>query len=55
MRTVVQSLTLVLLIAAAWAGGIRDVAAAEAKPLNVVLILADDFGWTDLACYGSEL
>jgi arylsulfatase A-like enzyme len=55
MRTVVQSLTLVLLLAAAWAGGIRHVAAAEAKPLNVVLILADDFGWTDLACYGSEL
>ena len=24
------------------------------KP-NVVLILADDFGWTDLACYGSKL
>jgi arylsulfatase A len=25
-----------------------------ARP-NVVLILADDFGWTDLACYGSKL
>ena len=25
-----------------------------AKP-NVVLILADDLGWTDLACYGSDL
>jgi arylsulfatase A-like enzyme len=23
--------------------------------LNVVLILADDLGWTDLACYGSDL
>src|SRR4249919_1145125 len=22
---------------------------------NIVLILADDFGWTDLACYGSKL
>ncbi len=22
---------------------------------NVVLVLADDFGWTDLACYGSDL
>ena len=29
-------------------------AAAPQKP-NVVLILADDFGWTDLACYGSDL
>ncbi|PYI80938.1 MAG: sulfatase, partial [Verrucomicrobia bacterium] len=29
--------------------------AAPAPKLNVVLILADDFGWTDLACYGSKL
>ena len=29
-------------------------AAALAKP-NVVLILADDLGWTDLACFGSDL
>jgi arylsulfatase A len=28
-------------------------AEAAAKP-NVILILADDFGWTDLACYGSD-
>jgi arylsulfatase A len=25
------------------------------RPPNVVLILADDLGWTDLACYGSDL
>ena len=29
-------------------------AAAPQKP-NVVLILADDLGWTDLACFGSDL
>lgn len=28
---------------------------AAAAPLNVVLILADDLGWTDLACFGSDL
>lgn len=26
-----------------------------ARPLNVVLIVADDLGWTDLGCYGSDL
>jgi arylsulfatase A len=29
-------------------------ASAAPKP-NVVLVLADDLGWTDLACYGSKL
>ena len=29
-------------------------AAAPTKP-NVVLVLADDLGWTDLSCYGSDL
>jgi len=29
--------------------------AAPKSPSNVILILADDLGWTDLSCYGSEL
>src|SRR5437773_2978879 len=32
----------------------RGNAASAAKP-NVVLMLADDLGWTDLACFGSDL
>lgn len=29
--------------------------AAEAKPPNVLVILADDLGYSDLGCYGSEI
>ena len=25
------------------------------KPPNVVLIMADDMGWSDLGCYGGEI
>ena len=44
-----RPLLLILLLFAAIAH-----AAAPATP-NVILILADDLGWTDLACYGSDL
>src|SRR5690242_10377081 len=30
------------------------VAAAAERPPNVILILIDDMGWTDLSCYGSK-
>jgi arylsulfatase A len=30
-------------------------ARAADPPANVVVVLADDLGWTDLACYGSDL
>src|SRR5437899_2441632 len=37
---------------AAMTGGAASLRAAKAPP-NFVFILADDFGWRDLACYGN--
>lgn len=32
-----------------------DAVAAESKPPNIIVILSDDMGFTDLGCYGSEI
>jgi len=32
-----------------------QVAFAASRPPNVVFILADDLGWSDLGCYGGDL
>jgi arylsulfatase A len=48
LRTLLLAV-LALLIGSAWM-----VRAAGPAKLNVVLILADDLGWTDLTCFGSK-
>lgn len=35
-------------------GETRPIAKVAAKPPNIIFILADDFGWADLHCYGSS-
>ena len=44
----------VMLLGALLALAVRPLPAAPSQP-NVILILADDLGWTDLHCYGSDL
>ena len=43
--------------AAAFIAPITDNANAASQPPrpNVVLIMADDMGWSDIGCYGSEI
>jgi arylsulfatase A-like enzyme len=48
-------LVTLLVFGVAASGGDNAAAAANPPPLNVVLIVADDLGWTDLGCYGSDL
>ena len=46
---------LVPLLALVMLGGVAENArAANAKP-NILFILADDLGWSDLGCYGADL
>ncbi len=38
-----------------WLMALTGVVAAEGKPPNIILILADDMGYSDLGCYGGEI
>jgi arylsulfatase A-like enzyme len=42
------------LLAAGVAHGADQPAAKASRPPNIIFILVDDYGWTDLSCYGSK-
>lgn len=52
-----RSLAILLVMAASIAINFSQVAAADEKPSkpNVILIVADDLGWSDLGCYGGDI
>jgi arylsulfatase len=49
------AIVVVLLICAAVGGHARRARAAEDNRPNVLIIMADDLGFSDLGCYGSEI
>src|SRR6267142_2821537 len=51
-RILMVLLPLIVIVSLIGIGISRATAATRA---NVILILADDFGWKDLSCYGSDL
>ena len=44
-----------LLVCFAWAGSLPQANAVDAKRPNIINILVDDMGYSDLGCYGGEI
>ena len=47
-----KTLTTISLVALVWVGTLVE---AEDNRPNIILIMVDDMGWSDIGCYGSEI
>ncbi len=46
---------LIVLSPLIWAAFCSNVPAAETERPNIVLVMADDLGWSDIGCFGGEI
>jgi len=55
MRQLAGAIAIWMFVGIATSSAAELIAAEQAAPTNVIVILADDLGWTDLGCFGSDL
>jgi arylsulfatase A-like enzyme len=55
MSATAMKKNLFLILCLGWSGLLLTIASAQSARPNIILILADDLGYSDLSCYGGEI